>query len=227
MDTLTLRYFSCLPYEDSWQAMQRFTAQRKKDTPDELWVLEHPPVYTLGQAGNPEHLLNPAGIPVVKCDRGGQVTYHGPGQTVIYVLVDLHRKHMGVKALVSAIEQALMDTLRHYQLAPHLKEGAPGVYIDQKKIASLGLRIRQGCSYHGLALNRAMDLRPFLGINPCGYEGQAMTSLEQEGAPHERSEVEATLIAQLQQHLALPQSTRILQDLPHTEEHSGATMLAP
>lgn len=194
--------------------MRAFTEDRTAETPDELWILEHPPVYTLGQAGKPEHILNPHGIPVVKCDRGGQVTYHGPGQTVIYLLLDLHRKHMGVRELVSGIEAAIMALLDSLELTPHLKAGAPGVYIHHRKVASLGLRIRQGRSYHGLALNRAVDLSPFSGINPCGYANQAMTSLELEQAETHRDKTEARLVRLLQEHLALPTTTKIASSLP-------------
>jgi len=203
-----------MAYQTSWQAMRTFTENRTADTPDELWVLEHPPVYTLGQAGKPEHILNPHGIPIVKCDRGGQVTYHGPGQTVIYLLIDLHRKNMGVRELVAGIENAIMALLNSLNLTPHLKTGAPGVYIQHRKIASLGLRIRQGRSYHGLALNRAMDLSPFTGINPCGYVNQTMTSLELEQAAAHRNTTEINLVHLLQQHLALPKATETATSLP-------------
>ncbi len=214
MDTLRLRYFDTIAYQTSWQAMRAFTTGRTVETPDELWILEHPPVYTLGQAGKAEHILNPHQIPVVKCDRGGQVTYHGPGQTVIYLLIDLHRKNLGVRELVSNIESAIMSFLESVGLSPHLKEGAPGVYIEHRKIASLGLRIRQGRSYHGLALNRAMDLSPFLGINPCGYANQAMTSLEQEKASAHRKSTEDSLVQLLQQHLNLGLATEVSSTLP-------------
>lgn len=203
-----------MAYQTSWEAMRAFTNQRTESTSDEFWVLEHPPVYTLGQAGKPEHILNPHGIPVVQCDRGGQVTYHGPGQTVIYLLVDLHRQRMGVRELVAGIEAAIIAFLSSRGLTPHLKDGAPGVYIDNRKIASLGLRVRQGRSYHGLALNRAMDLSPFLGINPCGYQNQIMTSLEQENANSCQASTEAALVEYLQQHLNLPPVVETLTSLP-------------
>lgn len=215
MPLLRLRHFDTISYEDSWQAMRAFTNERNADTPDELWILEHPPVYTLGQAGKPEHILNPQQIPVVQCDRGGQVTYHGPGQTVIYLLLDLHRKRMGVRELVTGIESAIIHFLSAHDLTPHLKAGAPGVYVNERKIASLGLRVRQGRSYHGLALNRAMDLTPFLGINPCGYSNQAMTSLAQEQVPTNRESTENTLVHLLQQSLALPMDTESFSTLPH------------
>ncbi|MEJ2478944.1 MAG: lipoyl(octanoyl) transferase LipB, partial [Acidihalobacter sp.] len=158
-------------YAPVWQAMQDFTDARKPDTPDEFWMLEHPPVFTLGQAGRSEHLLAPGSIPVVHIDRGGQVTYHGPGQLVVYTLLDLRRRRLGVRALVEALEQGVVDMLADYGVAAQPRRDAPGVYVDGRKIAALGLRVRRGCSYHGLALNVDMDLEPFQRINPCGYRG--------------------------------------------------------
>jgi lipoyl(octanoyl) transferase len=155
--------------------MQAFTAERTEHTADELWVLEHPPVFTLGQAGKREHLLAPTDIPVLAIDRGGQVTYHGPGQVVIYVLVDLKRRGYGVKELVWRMEQAVIDLLASHKVIATRRQGAPGVYVNGAKIAALGLRIKRGCSYHGLALNVDMDLAPFRLINPCGYPGMAVT----------------------------------------------------
>ena len=158
-------------YEPTFQAMQDFTATRTAETPDELWVVEHPPVYTLGQAGKPEHILRDIGIPLVKIDRGGQVTYLGPGQVVIYLLLDLPRLKIKVRELVTAIEQAVIDLLAEYSVTAERRDGAPGVYVGDAKIAALGLRIRNGCSYHGVSLNVDMDLSPFDAINPCGYAG--------------------------------------------------------
>ena len=158
-------------YEPTFQAMQDFTATHTAETPDELWVVEHPPVYTLGQAGKPEHILRDIGIPLVKIDRGGQVTYHGPGQVVIYLLLDLPRLKIKVRELVTAIEQAVIDLLAEYSVTAERRDGAPGVYVGDAKIAALGLRIRNGCSYHGVSLNVDMDLSPFDAINPCGYAG--------------------------------------------------------
>ncbi|MBL8426450.1 MAG: lipoyl(octanoyl) transferase LipB [Dechloromonas sp.] len=158
-------------YEPTFQAMQDFTATRTAETPDELWVVEHPPVYTLGQAGKPEHILRDIGIPLVKIDRGGQVTYHGPGQVVIYLLLDLPRLKIKVRELVTTIEQAVIDLLAEYSVTAERRDGAPGVYVGDAKIAALGLRIRNGCSYHGVSLNVDMDLSPFDAINPCGYAG--------------------------------------------------------
>lgn len=179
---MIIKRLGCVEYEPALEAMRAFTAGRNADTADEIWLLEHPPVYTLGQAGRPEHLLrNDAGIPLVRIDRGGQITYHGPGQLVVYLLLDLHRRRLKVRELVSLMEQALIDTLADYGLDGVRKEGAPGVYIDGAKVAALGLRVRNGCSYHGLSLNVDMDLTPFSWINPCGYEGLKTVQLRDFG----------------------------------------------
>jgi lipoyl(octanoyl) transferase len=164
-------------YAQTWQAMTNFTNQRTPETSDQLWLVEHPAVFTQGQAGKAEHLLFPGDIPVVQTDRGGQVTFHGPGQLVAYPLLDLRRLKIGVRDLVTAIEQALVATLEHYGIDAYAKPDAPGVYVNGDKIASLGLRVRRGCSFHGLSLNVAMDLAPFQRINPCGYQGLAMTQM--------------------------------------------------
>ena len=174
---LIVRQLGLRPWEPVSLAMHQFTDRRDADTPDELWLVEHHPIFTQGQAGKAEHLLMPGDIPVVQSDRGGQVTYHGPGQQVMYVLIDLKRRKLGVRQLVTAIEQTVVDTLAHYDVEAYARPDAPGVYVAGKKICSLGLRIRQGCSFHGLALNIAMDLAPFLRINPCGYAGLEMTQL--------------------------------------------------
>ncbi len=166
-----VKYLGRVDYAPTFQAMQDFTATRTAETPDELWVVEHPPVYTLGQAGKPEHILRDIGIPLVQIDRGGQVTYHGPGQVVIYLLLDLPRRKIKVRELVSAIEQAVIDLLGNYGVTAERHDGAPGVYVGAAKVAALGLRIRNGCSYHGVSLNVDMDLTPFAAINPCGYPG--------------------------------------------------------
>ena len=168
---LLVKRLGQVDYAPTFEAMQAFTANRSADTPDELWIVEHPPVYTLGQAGKPEHILRDVGIPLVKIDRGGQVTYHGPGQVVIYLLLDLPRLKIKVRELVTAIEQAVIDLLGDYGVTAERHDGAPGVYVGDAKIAALGLRIRNGCSYHGVSLNVDMDLSPFLAINPCGYAG--------------------------------------------------------
>jgi len=157
--------------------MQEFTATRGPDTPDELWLCEHPPVFTQGLAGRPEHLLRELGIPVVQIDRGGQITYHGPGQIMAYLLLDLKRRNITVKGLVHRMEQAVIDLLADYGVCAERKDGAPGVYVGGAKIAALGLKVKHGCCYHGLALNVAMDLSPFEAINPCGYAGMAVTQL--------------------------------------------------
>ena len=164
-------------YEPVWRAMQSFTDTRDDDTVDELWLVEHPPVFTQGQAGKAEHVLAPGDIPVIPVDRGGQVTYHGPGQIVAYPLVDLKRLGVGVKEFVHRIEETIIRVLARYGVQGERVEGAPGIYVDGAKIASLGLRVRRGCSFHGLAFNIAMDLEPFGRINPCGYEGLAVTQL--------------------------------------------------
>jgi lipoyl(octanoyl) transferase len=171
---LIVRSLGEQPYLETWHAMQAFTASRDKNSADELWCLQHPPVYTQGQAGKAEHILAPGDIPVVHVDRGGQVTYHGPGQLVIYLLIDLTRSALGIRALVSHIEQSIVNTLEPMGISAAPRADAPGVYVDGAKIASLGLRVRRGCSFHGLALNVAMNMEPFARINPCGYSGMAM-----------------------------------------------------
>lgn len=175
------RYLGLVDYLPTWQAMQDFTATRGPDTPDELWLLEHPPVYTLGLAGKPEHLLQATDIPLVKIDRGGQITYHGPGQIVAYLLLDLKRRGLGVKELVRRMEQATIDLLAEYGVKAERRDKAPGVYVNDAKIAALGLRIKNGCCYHGLSLNVDMDLSPFDAINPCGYAGLAVTDTCRQG----------------------------------------------
>lgn len=185
------------PYEPVWRAMQAFTNARGADTPDELWLLEHEPVFTLGQAGKWEHVLLPGEIPVLPVDRGGQVTYHGPGQVVAYPLLDLRRMKLGVRELVERIEQAVIDTLGEWNIPAQRRAGAPGVYVGEAKIAALGLRVRRGCSYHGLAFNVGMDLEPFHRINPCGYQGLAVTQLMDLGGPGSVDQVADTLLSEL------------------------------
>ena len=172
---LVVRRIGRVEYEPTWRAMQAFTAARTTDTPDEFWVLEHPPVYTQGQAGKPEHLLHATDIPVIHIDRGGQITYHGPGQLVIYTLIDLRRCGYGIRELVYRIEQAVIDMLAAQGVVGERINGAPGVYVGGAKIAALGLRVKHGCTYHGFALNVDMDLAPFSAINPCGLLGLAVT----------------------------------------------------
>ena len=178
MSELIIRRLGLCAYEPVWHAMQAFTQTRTADTADELWLLEHTPVYTLGLNAKPEHLRDAGDIPVVRCDRGGQVTYHGPGQVVVYCLLDLRRLGIGVKTLVQQLEQSVIDLLADYALIGARQAGAPGVYVGDVKIAALGLRITRGASYHGLSLNVAMDLLPYARINPCGYEGLAVTQLK-------------------------------------------------
>jgi len=173
-NSLIIRQLANTEYKKVWQAMQNFTDNRDDSSADELWLVEHPAVFTQGQAGKDEHLLMPGDIPVVKVDRGGQVTYHGPGQQVIYFMINLRRRKMGVRQLVTLIENGIVGALADYQIKANAKPDAPGVYVNDKKVASLGLRVRKGCSFHGLALNVNMDLSPFLRINPCGYVGLEM-----------------------------------------------------
>ena len=189
-----------VPYEPTWRAMQDFTAQRDAATPDELWLVEHPPVYTLGQAGKAEHLLHVTDIPLVKIDRGGQITYHGPGQVVGYLLLDLHRRSLKVREMVHLLEQALIDCIADYGLDARRKDGAPGVYIDGAKVAALGLRVKNGCSYHGLSLNVDMDLTPFTWINPCGYSGLQTIQLKDFGVTEGPEDVATRLLGHLQRH---------------------------
>ena len=175
------RRLGVVAYEPTWRAMRAFNDARAADTPDQLWLLEHPPVFTLGLAGRREHVLAPGDIPVVATDRGGQVTYHGPGQVVAYVLLDLRRSQLGVKALVRLLEGALIEVLAGYAVTGERRAGMPGVYVRGAKIAAIGLRVARGCTYHGIALNVDMDLAPFERIDPCGYPGLAATSLAREG----------------------------------------------
>jgi lipoyl(octanoyl) transferase len=172
-----IKRLGCVNYLPTFAAMQEFTTTRNDDTADELWLCEHPPVFTQGLSGKPEHLLKDIGIAVVQIDRGGQITYHGPGQVVVYLMLDLRRRELTVRGLVNRIEQAVIDLLAGYGVNAARRSGAPGVYVGAAKIAALGLRIKHGCSYHGVALNVDMDLTPYSAINPCGYEGMAVTQL--------------------------------------------------
>lgn len=174
---VVVRNLNLQPYEVTWQAMQQFTDQRTVDTLDELWFLQHHPVFTQGQAGKAEHILNAGTIPVVKSDRGGQVTYHGPGQLIVYFLVDLKRQKIGVRDMVRLLERVIINVLSGYDIKAQARDDAPGVYVEGKKIASLGLRVRRGCCYHGLAFNINMNTEPFLQINPCGYAGMAIAQV--------------------------------------------------
>jgi lipoyl(octanoyl) transferase len=196
----TVRKLGLADYEPTWRAMQDFTATRGAATPDELWLLQHPPVYTLGIAGKSEHLPRvDNGIPVIKIDRGGQITYHGPGQIVVYLLLDMRRRGLSVRPLVRMMERAVIDLLADYGMAAHGRNEAPGVYVGDAKIAALGLRIKHGCCYHGLALNADMDLSPFHAINPCGYPALEVTQTRNLGIMDSLG----TLGAKLAEHLVL------------------------
>ena len=203
---MIVRQLGRADYEPTFAAMKDFTATRAAETPDELWVVEHPPVFTLGQAGKPEHLLRDTGIPLVKIDRGGQITYHGPGQVVVYLLIDLSRRKLKVRELVSRIEQAVIDCLGEQGVTAERRDGAPGVYVganeNSAKVAALGLRVRNGCCYHGVSLNVDMDLSPFSAINPCGYAGMAVTQTKDLGIaltpPQAAEALTGHLIAQLE-----------------------------
>lgn len=190
-------------YQTVWRAMQAYTDQRDADSPDELWLVQHPPVFTQGMNGKPEHLLQPGDIPVIDIDRGGQVTYHGPGQITLYLLIDLRRGKFGVRNLVTAMEKAVIDTLDEFHVKAQARADAPGVYVNGQsaKIASLGLRIRRGCSYHGLALNIDMDLEPFQRINPCGYAGMEVTQTANLGIHAKLPTIAARLRGYLAQRL--------------------------
>lgn len=194
---LRVRDLGRQPYEPVWRAMQEFTTQRDADSADELWVLQHDPVFTLGQSGKREHVLAPGEIPLVEVDRGGQVTYHGPGQLVVYPLLDLRRLGLGVRALVNCIEQAVIDTLDTWNIIAHRQAGAPGVYVAGAKIAALGLRLRRGCSLHGLAFNVDMDLEPFSRINPCGHRGLQVVRMVDFGGPSSLAAVQQVLVKKL------------------------------
>jgi lipoyl(octanoyl) transferase len=197
-----VRHLGQVDYEPTWRRMQALTEQRTAGQADELWFLEHPPVFTLGLNGRREHLLAPGDIPVVQVDRGGQVTYHGPGQLVVYPLLDLGRAGLGARALVCALERAVIRCVAGYGIVAAGNRAAPGVYVDGRKLASIGLRIRRNCSYHGLALNVDMDLTPFQGINPCGFQGLELTQLSALGVAHDLRRVAADLEAMLLDELA-------------------------
>lgn len=199
--TLIVRELGLQPYEQVWQDMQLFTDQRSETTADELWLLQHSPVYTLGKNGKPDHILDAQHIPVIKSDRGGQVTYHGPGQVIVYTLLDLNRRHIGVRELVTRIENSVIELLEDYDIRANARKDAPGVYVDGRKIAALGLRVRKGRSFHGLALNVDMDLEPFSRINPCGYQGLEVTQLSGLADVADFNEVEKRLLSHLQYQL--------------------------
>lgn len=190
-------------YLACWHAMERFTTERSAATADEIWLVQHPPVFTLGRAGRDEHILAAGDIPVIRCDRGGQATYHGPGQVIAYLLLDLRRLPCTIRALVAAIQHAAVGLLADWRVAAHGDPHAPGVYVGAAKIASLGLGVRRRCTYHGLALNHAMDMEPWTRINPCGYAGLPMTDLAHVGVRASRAEVERRLVAALCAELGL------------------------
>lgn len=199
---ITLRNLGIQPYESTWQDMQRYTQNRDADSADEIWITEHPPVYTLGLNGKREHLLNIIDIPIINSDRGGQVTYHGPGQLIIYTLLDIKRLNLSIRSLVTTLEQAMISALAQYGILAAPKTDAPGVYVNDKKIGSIGLRIKKNCSYHGLSINNHMDLRPFDHINTCGYSGLEVTQLADLGVTVSNAE------------LAIPVTQAIITALP-------------
>jgi lipoyl(octanoyl) transferase len=189
VSSITSTWLGRVPYEPTWRAMQQFTDSRDANTPDELWLLEHEPVYTLGLNADPRHVLDAGKVPVVRIDRGGQVTYHGPGQLVVYPLIDIRRARLGVRDLVTALERSVIELAARYRIVASCRERSPGVYVGDSKLASVGLRIRRNGSYHGLALNVNMDLAPFGRINPCGYAGLSMTQLASLGGPDDVEQV--------------------------------------
>ncbi len=212
--SLHIRALGLVEYEPTWRAMQRFTSERTADSVDEIWLVQHSPTYTQGQAGKPEHLLNATAIPVVQIDRGGQITYHGPGQIVVYLLLDLRRWRINVRELVRLMEQAVIDVLAEYGVAAQGRNDAPGVYVGDAKIAALGLKIKNGCCYHGLAFNVDMDLSPFANVNPCGYQGLRVTQAVACGitVPFDELQAQLTqnLVHGLHSHLARQPSKECL-----------------
>lgn len=202
LSTLRLRHLGTRNYTDCWQDMKVFTEQRQPQDPDELWLLQHPPVYTLGLNGDATHLLHADSAPLVHTDRGGQITWHGPGQLVAYTLLDIRRKNLGVRALVTRLESAVIDLLAAFGLPAAARQDAPGVYVEGRKIASIGLRVRKGCTYHGISLNVDPDLSAFDRINPCGYPGLIVSSLQQEGIPVHADEVMPGLATAIMNQLA-------------------------
>ena len=217
-NSILIRHLGLVPYQPTYQAMRQFTNARDIDTPDELWVLQHPPVYTLGQAGKREHLLNTGNIPVYPIDRGGQATYHGPGQLIIYILMDIKRHQWGAKKLVQALEQAVIDYLTSLKIHGERRYKAPGVYVNGCKIAALGLRIRHGCCYHGLSLNVNMNLEPFAGINPCGYAGLEVTQLRDFGVTDHFTQVSTQFLHYLLDTLQLSQARITTKDYRYPDK---------
>ena len=209
---LNIRWLGRQDYHHCWEAMRTYTLERCEATSDEIWLCEHHPVYTQGQNGKPEHLLNPGQIPVVQTDRGGQITYHGPGQLMIYTLMDIKRLDMNVRGFVTALEQSIIDLLARYNIQAAAKREAPGVYVGDKKICSIGLRIRKGCSYHGIAFNVAMDLAPFSGINPCGYKTLQMTQFSELGGLTNLKQTGQELVHYFIKNLMYTQANFIVED---------------
>jgi len=213
MSELIIRKFTQpLDYEPTWQAMRYFTDTRDKNTPDELWLLEHPPVFTQGQAGKPEHILNAKNIPVVRTDRGGQVTYHGPGQLVVYTLFDIERLGISTRPLVRTIEKVVVDCLSELGVKSAAREDAPGIYVDGAKICSIGLRVRRGCSYHGIAFNVDMDLTPFTYINPCGYRDMKMLQVKDLAPAETMASIQDKIIPYFLEHFGYNPPVILTQD---------------
>jgi len=208
--TVIIRWLGQQDYTTCWRAMQQFTNQRDEQSVDEIWLLEHHPVFTQGQNGNPEHILDPGNIPVVLTDRGGQVTYHGPGQLMAYTLIDIKRKKLNVRELVTQLEQAVIDLLVNYGISAYAQCKAPGVYVAEEKICSIGLRIRRGCAYHGIAFNVAMDLAPFARINPCGFTALKMTQFSALGGLKETAETGHQLTNYLMKNLGYTNSSFLM-----------------
>jgi len=209
LSLLRVRDLGCQQYLPVWEKMQAFTEQRDNTTEDEIWLLEHEPVFTQGMNGKPEHILNKTEIPVVEIDRGGQVTYHGPGQLIAYCLFDLKRKKFGIRQMVTALEDAVIDLLSDESIKAVARKDAPGVYVEGAKIAALGLRVKRGCSYHGLSLNVDMDLTPFKDINPCGYENLDVTQLKNLGIKTTLSAAKEKLLVKICQQFSIDQITRL------------------
>lgn len=218
LSTVIIRMLGTQPYLPCWQAMQQFTQIRSEETSDEIWVLEHPPVFTQGQNGKSEHILEQGDIPIIQVDRGGQVTYHGPGQLVVYPLINLKKLNLNVRDMVSLLEQSVIQMLKDYQIDAYAKLKAPGIYIEEQKIGSIGLRIRRGCSYHGLALNINMDLSPFEKINPCGFSNLKMTQLSNFQPNIENKQISEKLLNYLTERLGYNQ--KIIKEISYADENT-------
>ena len=211
VERIVVRSLGLQDYEPLWRAMQRFTDERNAATPDEIWFAEHPPVYTLGLNADRSHVLAPRDIPVIAVDRGGQVTYHGPGQLMVYPLIDLKRSSVGVRGLVTALEQSVVDMLAEYDVAAVARADAPGVYVDGRKVASVGLRIRRGASFHGMALNIDVDVTPFAGINPCGFDDLEVINLRTLGVDARRDAIQRSVESHLLRHLGMDDPERVVR----------------